>query len=114
VKEDNLIPFVKGQSGNPAGKPKGATHSSTRLRRLLELIQKKKNPVTGVEEEFSTLELMDAAQIAKALKGDSKAYEALLDRLEGKPVQTQQVTIENPALEEVRKRFPSAWEKKDE
>jgi hypothetical protein len=80
--------FVKGQSGNPSGKPKGTIHSSTRLKRILDLVQKKKNPVTGHEEEFTVLEQMDLVQISKALKGDSKAYAEILDRLEGKAKQT--------------------------
>lgn len=76
--------FQPGQSGNPAGKPRGTQHSSTRLRRLLEAVQKAKNPVTKQEEEFTTLEMMDAAMISRAMKGDVSAYRELLDRLEGK------------------------------
>ena len=79
--------FQPGQSGNPAGKPRGTQHSSTRLRRLLDAVQKAKNPVTKQEEEFTTLELMDAAMISRALKGDVKAYREILDRVEGKPSQ---------------------------
>lgn len=76
--------FEKGESGNPNGRPKGAQTSSVRLRRLLEIEQKKPNPVTKKEEKFTTLELMDAAVIAKALKGDILAYREILDRFEGK------------------------------
>ena len=76
--------FKKGQSGNENGRPPGAQTSAVRLRRLLEIVQKAKNPVTKETEDFTTLELMDAQQIAKALKGDSVAYNILLDRFEGK------------------------------
>jgi len=86
--------FKKGQSGNPAGKPKGVQHSKTRLLRLLELVQKKRNPITGDEEDFTVLELMDMQMIAKALKGDQKAYETVIDRLEGKPKQTTDITAD--------------------
>ena len=92
--EQNLKPFPKGVSGNPAGKPKGTQHSKTRLLRLLELVQKKRNPITGEEEEFTVLELMDMQMIAKALKGDQKAYEVVVDRLEGKPKQTTDITAD--------------------
>ena len=92
AKEDNLTPWKPGQSGNPAGKPKGTEHSSTRLKRLLEAIGKMKNPLTGQMEEFSGLEMMDAAIIARAMKGDVGAYREILDRLEGKvPAKTEVV-----------------------
>jgi hypothetical protein len=77
---ENLTPYPKGVSGNPAGKPKGTQHSKTRLLRILDLVQKKRNPITGEEEEFTVLELMDMQMIAKALKGDQRAYEAVVDR----------------------------------
>lgn len=92
--EQNLTPFPKGVSGNPAGKPKGTQHSKTRLLRILDLVQKKRNPITGEEEEFTVLELMDMQMIAKALKGDQRAYEAVVDRLEGKPKQTTDITAD--------------------
>lgn len=91
---ENLIPAKKGEVRNPNGKPKGVQNSKTRLLRLLELIQKKKNPITGEEEEFTVLELMDMQMIAKALKGDQKAYETVVDRLEGKPKQTTDITAD--------------------
>ena len=92
AKEDNLTPWKPGQSGNPAGKPKGTEHSSTRLKRLLEAVGKMKSPLTGQMEEFSGLEMMDAAIIARAMKGDVGAYREILDRLEGKvPAKTEVV-----------------------
>ena len=91
---ENLIPAKKGEVRNPNGKPKGVQNSKTRLLRLLELVQKKRNPITGEEEEFTVLELMDMQMIAKALKGDQRAYEAVVDRLEGKPKQTTDITAD--------------------
>jgi hypothetical protein len=91
---DNLVHFEKGQSGNPNGRPKGVQNSKTRLLRLLELVQKKKNPITGEEEDFTVLELMDMQMISKALRGDQRAYEAVVDRLEGKPKQTTDITAD--------------------
>ena len=87
------MPFEAGVSGNPAGKPKGTEHSKTRLKRILDLVQKKRNPITGEEEEFTVLELMDMQMIAKALRGDQKAYQEVIDRLEGKPKQTSEVEV---------------------
>jgi hypothetical protein len=91
---DNLVHFEKGQSGNPNGRPKGVQNSKTRLLRLLELVQKKRNPITGEEEDFTVLELMDMQMISKALKGDQRAYEAVVDRLEGKPKQTTDINAD--------------------
>lgn len=89
----NLIPAKKGEVRNPNGKPKGVQNSKTRLLRLLELVQKKKNPITGEEEEFTVLELMDMQMIAKALKGDQRAYQEVIDRLEGKPKQSTELEV---------------------
>lgn len=83
IKNEEIGQWKKGQSGNPKGKPKGCEHSSTRLKRLFTLMQSKKNPFTGEEEGFSVLEQMDMAQVIKALKGDTRAYKELIDRLEG-------------------------------
>jgi len=91
---DNLVHFEKGQSGNPNGRPKGVQNSKTRLLRLLELVQKRRNPITGEEKDFTVLELMDMQMISKALKGDQRAYEAVVDRLEGKPKQTTDITAD--------------------
>jgi hypothetical protein len=90
--EQNLKPFQVGNPGGP-GRPKGVPNSKTRLLRILELVQKKRNPVTGQDEEFSIAEQMDLQLINKALKGDMKAYEILMDRLEGKPKQSTEVEV---------------------
>ena len=42
--EDNLIPFQKGQSGNPKGRPVGSKNRSTIAKKWLEIEQKLKNP----------------------------------------------------------------------
>lgn len=92
--EQNLTPFKKGEVANPKGRGKGVQNSKTRLLKLLELVTKVRNPVTGEEEEFSIAEQLDMQIIAKARKGDLKAYEILFDRLEGKPKQTTDITAD--------------------
>lgn len=92
--EQNLKPFKKGEVANPKGRGKGVQNSKTRLLKLLELVTKVRNPVTGEEEEFSIAEQLDMQIIAKARKGDLKAYEILFDRLEGKPKQTTDITAD--------------------
>ena len=91
--EHNLIPAQKGEVRNPNGRPKGVQNSKTRLLRLLELVTKVRNPVTGEEEDFSIAEQLDMQIIAKARKGDIKAYEIILDRLEGKAKQSTEIEV---------------------
>lgn len=86
---ENLKPFKPGKDDrrNTKGRPVGTENSATRLKRILELTSEMLNPVNGVKEKFTVLEQMDLALIAKARKGDVKAYEQILDRFEGKSVQ---------------------------
>jgi len=91
---DNLKPF-NSESASEAGKKssrEGIPNTKTRLKRLLEIVQDKKNPFTGEFEGFTVAEQMDMAMILKAVKGDTKAYQALVDRLEGKPSQSVDMT----------------------
>lgn len=90
--------WQKGESGNPAGRPKGIPNAKTRYRRLLELTSKKANPVTGEMEEFTQLELMDIAIFNKALKGDMVAYKEIMDRLEGKSQQSVDHTTQGDKI----------------
>lgn len=93
MNNENLIPFVKGKSGNPNGRPKGVQNSKTRLLRLLELVTTTKNPVTGELEEFTIAEQLDMKVIAKAMKGDLNAYKELFDRLEGRAKQSTEIEL---------------------
>jgi hypothetical protein len=101
--EQNLIPAKKGEVRNPNGKPKGIPNTKTRLQRLLALTQDMTNPVTGVKEGFTVAEQMDLAQIIAARKGDTRAYNAIVDRLEGKAAQSMDITTNGKDLTEVKK-----------
>ncbi len=69
--------WKKGQTGNPKGSPK-------KLPELTELMAL----VLGDEENGKTFaEAMLIAQRKKAVKGDTRAFEALFDRGYGKPSQ---------------------------
>ncbi len=77
--EENLKPFKKGQSGNPAGRPKGSLSRSTIARRWLEATRKGKNPITGEDEILTQEDVITLALIRKAMNGDVSAYKALMD-----------------------------------
>ena len=77
-KPDHL--WKPGQSGNPAGKPKGARHVSTLM----------KEAITAVATDTGTSDdiLIIQALVAKAKDGDLKAVDMVLDRVDGKAEQT--------------------------
>ena len=94
-KEDNLRPaWGKGESGNPAGRPKGTKNRSTIARQWLEVNQSLKNPLTGEKEIMSQEDLMTLALIKKAREGDVSAYKALMDSGYGAPLQQVEQTLE--------------------
>jgi hypothetical protein len=93
-KLDNLKPFEAGESGNPAGRPKGSRNRSTIAKHWLEVNQSLKNPLTGIEETMSQEDLMTLALIKKAREGDVNAYKALMDSGYGSPIQQIDQTLE--------------------
>lgn len=100
---DNLKPF-NSESASEAGKKssrEGIPNTKTRLKRLLKIVQDKKNPFTGEFEGFTVAEQMDMAMILKAVKGDTRAYQALVDRLEGKPSQSVDMTTGGDKIQPV-------------
>ena len=115
---ENLIGkgFKPGQSGNPAGRPKGIPNAATRYKRFLELTEKVKNPVTGIEEKMTVAEVMDLMVIAKARKGDLAAYKEILDRLEGKATETVKMNTQTnmQVIMHDQARDESAFNKKED
>lgn len=95
--------WQKGESGNPAGRPKGAKNRSTIARKWLEVNQSLKNPLTGENETMSQEDLMTLALIKKAREGDVNAYKALMDSGYGAPVQQiEQTLMEQPLFPDVQ------------
>jgi len=87
MSKEDLIPFKKGESGNPNGRPKGSKNRSTIAKYWMEVIQDLKNPITGEDERMSQEDLMTLALIKKARAGDVAAYKALMDSGYGAPIQ---------------------------
>jgi hypothetical protein len=95
--------WEKGESGNPAGRPKGSKNRSTIARQWLEVNQNLKNPITGENETMSQEDLMTLALIKKAREGDVNAYKALMDSGYGAPVQQiEQTLLEQPLFPDVQ------------
>ena len=91
--EENLKHFNKGESGNPAGRPKGSKNRATVARKYLDLISKQKNGLTGEVEELSQEEVITLAMLTKASKGDVNAYKAVMDSAFGQPKQTTDTNL---------------------
>jgi hypothetical protein len=79
----NLTPFPPGQSGNPNGKPKGAVHLTSLLRKYINQEAEFKTP-SGDKKKASLGEGIMVKLVNKALKGDIPAIRTIYDRIEGK------------------------------
>lgn len=88
MNEKNLKPFKKGKSGNPEGRKPGSLSLKTYIKKWLAAEESYENPITKETEKLSQYDILVLMQIAKARKGDTRAFEALLDRVEGKPKQS--------------------------
>jgi len=93
--------WEKGESGNPNGRPKGAKGRATIARYWLEVNQKAKNPITGIEETLSQEDLGTLAMVKKMRDGDVSAYKALMDSGYGAPVQQIEQTQTNIDLSDL-------------
>lgn len=80
-----LKPFVKGQSGNPAGKPPGIRNRSTLIRELLEA-------AADGQIDKTNADLVAAALLNQAKKGDISAIKEILDSGYGKIVDRTEAT----------------------
>lgn len=85
--------FKKGNVANPKGYPKGQPNTSTIIKYWLGQKEVINNPLTGLSTKVTIKDSIILAQLNKARKGDAKAAELLLDRTDGKPVQTNKLVI---------------------
>ncbi len=99
---EDLTPWKPGQSGNPAGKPKGARNRSTIYRQHLEKLGKSGQVVDDIV----------LAAIDKALTGDINALKELMDSGYGKVAdkvlnaETTPEDLERDVTEEALKHVP--------
>ncbi|KKL70730.1 hypothetical protein LCGC14_2101980 [marine sediment metagenome] len=130
--------FKKGQSGNPAGRPKRKSFHklldemlSLKLRELppafadvREVVGKGKGAqvIDLVEDKNKTLsEALTTQLLYRACKGDTALIQSIISRMEGNPKQTNEidfgdkaVKILTPLVEAIAKRKGMIEEKKDD
>lgn len=87
----NLQPFQKGVSGNLKGRTKGRLDSRTIFNRFLNAPSEVKNE-KGKDLGLNNLEAAIVKVIANAKDGDLASLREVLDRIEGKAIQTNIVT----------------------
>jgi hypothetical protein len=98
--------FQKGKSGNPKGYPKGVPNTKTLIKYWLGIEEDIANPLNPSEIiRVKTIDVMTLGVISKARKGDVQAYNALLDRIEGKPVQSTKLLGADDKTLEIRVGF---------
>ena len=91
---ENLKPFKKGDDPrrNSTGKNKGSTLSfKTIINRWLSEETEELNPISNKTELMTQSDVITLKQIAKARKGDTRAFEVLKDHIEAKPKQVLEV-----------------------
>ena len=76
-----------GQSGNPKGRPKGIKDIRTQIREILKRKMEVTDPIDKKTKKMTIGQQIVTAQVGQALKGNTKAFNALVDRLEGKVTQ---------------------------
>ena len=90
----NLKPFKKGESGNPAGRPKGSLSLTELLRNMLLTVPEGEDKRSHAERFVSKI-------IDQANAGDSTAQKLVMNYIEGLPKQTFQVGVDKDSLGEL-------------
>ena len=84
---ENLIPFKKGESGNPNGRPEGQRNYATIYKEALQIL---------ADQNATTPEKLEAEMTANAAvlarKGDYRFYKDIMDRLHGTATSKLDVT----------------------
>ena len=90
--------FKPGQSGNPAGKPKGAKHFATLFKELLQEQVDILDKSTGKKQRMTMLKAMALSMAQQAMRGNVKAFSAVADRLDGKPQNYLDITSDGESF----------------
>lgn len=80
--EENLIPFKKGESGNPSGRPKGRRNTKTILKEFLN-VELDVPTLDGTDKKMRLDSLLVGSLFKSALYGNNiRAYEILFKKIE--------------------------------
>lgn len=91
MNEQNLKPFKKGKSGNPKGRPRKLPSLDILLADIL-------GYEMGEPEESAKAKKILEALYDKAVKGDTRAADIMLERAYGKAKQSIDLTTKGEAL----------------
>jgi hypothetical protein len=106
----NIKPrWKKGESGNPAGRPKGSRNYRTLFREAYMAIAK--DLKLGKDPDILLVEILKRG-IKEALKGNYSFYKDILDRLYGKPKSETSVNLREERLAELEERL-LVWVEED-
>lgn len=89
--EQNLKPFQVGWKGGP-GRPQGSRNMSTVLKELLETEITLKDAKTGEIIKKTGYEALAQTMFKTAMQGKVEAFNAIVDRADGKVVQVNEHT----------------------
>ena len=79
--------FLPGVSGNPAGKPPGTKHLTTKLFEYLQKVAKDKNGDPDPEQKTYADKLIERILVETVGKGNSSLIQMIYERIDGKPDQ---------------------------
>ena len=96
---ENLIPYKPGETGNPNGRPPVLPE----LKELLTKILSEEITDTSSKKKVIALDAVLLTLRNKALKGDMRAIQEVLDRFYGKPNQGIDVKLDGPTDSELLK-----------
>ena len=95
MNDENLVPVKPGQILNPKGRGKGGISMTTLLKRMLKTKEDIRDKDGHVILRASRKRLMLLKWMEKAIKGDIRAIEGIVERVEGKVKTTGELTLKN-------------------
>jgi len=94
------MPWEKGKSGNPKGRPKAGLAMSELIVKLLEAGPKAaiRKAIETQPEAVKRKWMVAEALVNRAIDGDTKAIQLVLEYMEGKPTQRIEATTESTIM----------------